>query len=59
MKLLTLLLLFHSLCFAIIPEDTQEGKDLYLTANTYNKVLYQARTEEMSINIYNSYGNRR
>ena len=35
MKMITLLLLFYSLSFAIIPVETQECRDLYAKANGY------------------------
>ena len=35
MKIITLLLLFYSLSFAIIAQETQECIDLYTKANTY------------------------
>lgn len=35
MKMITLLLLFYSLSFAIIPEETQECRTLYTKANNY------------------------
>jgi len=35
MKIITLLLLFYSLSFAIVPQETQECKDLYTKANVY------------------------
>ena len=35
MKMITVLLLFCSLSFAIVPQETQECKDLYTKANSY------------------------
>ena|GEM_PF-7094268 len=35
MKMITLMLLFYSLSFAIVPQETQECKDLYAKVNGY------------------------
>ena len=35
MKMITLLLLFSALSFAIVPQETQKCKDLYAKANAY------------------------